>query len=268
MRRGFRALFVSACLFVVECGATDLAREIGYADRIADTLDFGEIVWLEAGGRKFLALYAETEYSDGKNAAIVLHDKGAHPDQKPLIHSLRTVLPAHRLSTLALQLPLRESGAGSEDYYALFPDAAARMRAAINFLTRKEYENIVIVGQGLGALMALQAQDRLHDGIKALALIGLQVPDSTHEAARTLEFIKKSEMPVLDLYSGQDVFEVAGTAGKRRLAAKANAQYRQVRLDGDDAMTVKRVYSWLRVVLAQWETEGDDEETVEGGVRD
>lgn len=260
MRQGRSALFVLACLFAIEGGATDSAREAYYAEQIVKTLDSGEIVWLEAEGRKFLAVYTESELPDIKDAAIVLHDKGAHPDLKPLIHALRTELPKHRWSTLALQMPLRESGAENRDYYALFPGAAARLQAAIKFLNQKEFENIVIVGHGLGALMALQAQDQLRDDIKAMAFVGLPVPDSRHQAVRTLEFIQKAEIPLLDLYSSGDVPAVADSAAQRRSAAKSNADYRQVRLDDDETMTVKRIYSWLRRIVEQIKSAKDDEE--------
>lgn len=263
MRQGRSALFALACLFAMECGATDISREAYYAEQIVKTLDSGEIVWLEAEGRKFLAIFTETEFPDIKNVAIVLHDKGSYPDLKPLIHVLRTELPKHRWSTLALQMPLRESGAENPDYYALFPSAAARLQAAIKFLNQKEFENIVIVGHGLGALMALQAQDQLRDDIKAMAVVGLPVPGSRHQAARTLEFIRKAEIPMLDLYSSRDVPAVADSAAQRRSAAKSNADYRQVRLDDDETMTVKRIYSWLRRIVEQIESAKDDEEAAD-----
>lgn len=250
-----------SCLCAVEVRATDIARETEFAEQIAKTLDNGEIVWLEAGGRRFLSIYTETEFPDSRNAAIVLHDQGGHPDQKPMMHALRNELARHRWSTLALQMPLRETGAGSEDYYALFPSATQRIGAAIDYLKREGVENIALVGYRLGALMALQAQEQFNRSIKALALIGLPVPNSTHRAAGTLEFIKKTDLPMLDLYSGKDIPEIVGNAGKKRLAAKQNPNYRQVKLDDDEAMTVKRIYSWLtRTVLrAEMPAEKADE---------
>lgn len=252
--------------WVVACGATDIAREADFADRIIKTLSIGEAVWLEAGGRKFLSLYTETESPDSKEAAIILHDKVAHPDRKPLIHGLRTELPKHRWSTLALQMPIREAGAESEDYFSMFADATSRLRAAVRFLEKKKYENIVIVGHGLGALMALQAQSDLQDDIKALAMIGVSVPATRHKAAQTIGFIKKTEMPLLDLFSSRDIPEVTDSAAKRRLAAKDNTHYRQVSIDDDDAMMVKRLYSWLRRTMeALASVENDEKEPAKNG---
>ncbi len=226
------------------CGATDIAREADYAARITKTLSVGEIVWLQANKRKFLSIYTETEYPDIKEAAIILHDKGAHPDRKPLIYDLRTELPKHRWSTLALQMPLRETGAEAEDYFDLFVEATARMRAAVSFLEAKEYENIVIVGHGMGALMALQAQNALQDDIKASVII--DVPVTRNTAARTMEWIREAELPLLDLLVSRKIPNMAVSSAKRRLAAKDNTHYRQVSINDDEAMMVKRVYSWLR----------------------
>ncbi|WP_341327774.1 DUF3530 family protein [Methylotuvimicrobium sp. KM2] len=243
------------------CGATDVVREADYAERIAATLNIGEIVWLQANDRKFLSIYTETEYPDIKEAAIILHDKGAHPDRKPLIHGLRTELPKHRWSTLALQMPLREPWAEAEDYFALFAEATDRLRAAVNFLEKKEYENIVIVGHGMGALMALQAQNALQDDIKALAII--DVPVTRNISARTMEWIREAELPLLDLLVSREMPNMDVSAAKRRLAAKDNTHYRQVSISADESMMVKRVYSWLRRAIETFASAENDEETAE-----
>lgn len=243
------------------CGATDIAREADYAERIAATLNIGEIVWLQANDRKFLSIYTETEYTDIKEAAIILHDKGAHPDGKPLIHGLRTELPKHRWSTLALQMPLRESGAEAEDYFDLFVEATARLRAAVKFLEKKEYETIALVGYGMGALMALQAQSALQDDIKALAMI--DIPVSDNRVPSTLEWIRQAELPILDLLVGREMPIMAVSAAKRRLAAKDNTHYRQVNINDDEAMMVKRVYSWLRRAMEAFASAENDDEAVE-----
>ncbi|WP_404359970.1 DUF3530 family protein [Methylotuvimicrobium sp. KM1] len=243
------------------CGATDVAREADYAERITKTLSVGEMVWLQANDRKFLSIYTETEYPDIKEAAIILHDKGAHPDRKPLIHELRTELPKHRWSTLALQMPLRESGAEVEDYFDLFVEATARLRAAVNFLEKKEYETIAIVGHGMGALMALQAYNDLQDDIKALAII--DIPATRNTAARTVEWIRRAELPLLDLLVSREIPNEAFSSAKRRLAAKDNTHYRQVSINDDEAMMVKRVYSWLRRTMETLASAENDEETAE-----
>jgi len=243
------------------CGATDVAREADYAERITKTLSVGEMVWLQANDRKFLSIYTETEYPGIKEAAIILHDKGAHPDRKPLIHGLRTELPKHRWSTLALQMPLRESGAEVEDYFDLFVEATARLRAALNFLEKKEYETIAIVGHGMGALMALQAYNDLQDDIKALAII--DIPATRNTAARTVEWIRRAELPLLDLLVSREIPNEVFSSAKRRLAAKDNTHYRQASINDDEAMMVKRVYSWLRRTMETLASAENDEETAE-----
>lgn len=247
-------------LTVINARATDIKREMEYADEIIKTLTVGQSVRLEAGSHQFLGIYTETEQVAHEGTAIILHDRGGHPDQKPLIHALRTELPKHRWATLALQMPLREAGIGSEEYYALFSEVVPRIRAAIDYLVQAESGNIVLVGYGLGGLMALYAQNELPSRFKAVAAISLPVPDTGHPSAQTLEFIERATIPLLDIYGGLDIPEVAGSALKRRLAAKDNEAYRQIKINDegrlyrhDEGLMVKRVYSWLRRVSAQFQ---------------
>jgi len=245
-------LLCMAYLSGAVCRAGDQKREAEFADGIGKTLTMGKTVWLEAEGKKFLGLYTETEKAAGKNAAIILHDMGGHPNQQPLIYGLRLALPEHNRATLALQLPLREAGAEQQDYYALFAEAAARIQAGINYAKSQGAENIVLVGYGLGGLMGVYALSEQAADIKAVVAISLPVPATDDKAAQTLEFIKKIKIPMLDIYAALDLPEVTGSARDRRLAAKQNTAYRQIKIDDEDhsylhdeGLLVKRVYSWL-----------------------
>ncbi len=236
------------------CRASDQKREAEFADGISKTLVIGKTVWLESEGKKFLGLYTETEKVDGKGAAIIIHDMGGHPNQQQLIYGLRIVLPEHNWATLALQMPVREIGAERADYYALFPEAAARIQAAIGYAKSNGAKNIVLVGYGLGGLMGLYALSEQAEGVKALVAISLPVPATENKAAQTLEFIKKIKIPMLDIYAALDVSDVTESARDRRLAAKENKAYRQIKIDDeghaylhDEGLLVKRVYSWLGV---------------------
>jgi hypothetical protein len=84
---------------------------------------YGQLVWLGEGKNRFASLYAETESSTNLGVVILLHDIGSHPDKDPLIYELRRKFPERNWGTLALQLPLRESGAADVDYYQLLPEA-------------------------------------------------------------------------------------------------------------------------------------------------
>ena len=239
------------------CWASDQKREADFAEGINKTLAIGKAVWLESEGKKFFGLYTQTEKITSKSVAIILHDMGGHPNQQQLIYNLRVFLPEHNWATLALQMPLRELGAESEDYYALFPEAVARIHSAINYAKNNGAENIVVVGHGLGGLMGLYALAEQAADIKALVTISLPVPKTEDKSAQTLAFIKKIKIPLLDIYGVLDVPEVTDSDRARRLAAKENTGYRQIKLEDqgraylhDEGLLVKRIYSWLSAISA------------------
>lgn len=257
-----RFLFGFWCVLgMMPVQASDSKRELEYADEIARTLMAGQIVRLDSDGNPFLAIYTETDRIDHDGAAIIFHDRGGHPDQKPLIHALRTELAKHQWATLSLQMPLREPGVSSEDYYALFPEIVPRVKAAIDYLAPVYGGDIALIGYGLGGQMALYAQDRLPGQFKAVVAISLPVPQTDDPAAQTLELLDKIQRPVLDIYGGLDTPEVTDSALKRRLAARENAAFRQIKINDeghqfrhDEGLLVKRIYSWLRRVrdTDQW----------------
>ena len=245
-------------LFFMNVRATDIQRELEYADEIAKTVSVDQIVWLEADKHRFLGIYTEAEQAIHEGTAIILHDRGGYPDQKSLVYALRTELPQHQWATLALQMPLREPGAGNEAYYALFSEVVPRIRAAIDYLTQAEAGKVVLVGYGLGGLMALYAQDQLPNQFQAVVVISLPVPEIADPSLQTLKLIERTSISLLDIYGEFDLPEVTDSAVKRRLAAKENQGYRQIEINAEDhlyrhdeGLVVKRVYSWLRRVLVE-----------------
>ncbi|MGZ5585113.1 MAG: DUF3530 family protein [Methylobacter sp.] len=239
------------------CWAGDEKREAEFAENISNTLTVGKAVWLESEGKKFLGVYMETERTRSKGTVIILHDIGGHPNQQQLINGLRVFLPEHNWTTLALQMPLREAGVEKEEYYALFSEAAARIQAGIAYAKNNGAGNIVVAGYGLGGLMGAYALSEQAIDIKALAAISLPVPATENKTAQTLEFIRKIKIPMLDIYGALDVPDVTESARERRLAAKDNTGYRQVKINDeghaylhDEGMLVKRIYSWLEATSA------------------
>jgi len=239
--------------------AADKARETAYAVELASaTPQFGQVLRLGEPPQRFLALYAETEQSSNRGTAILLHEMGGHPDKDPFIYLLRRELPKHNWATLALQMPVREQGSTEADYYALFSEANQRVLEAVRYLALNGTETMVLVGHQLGGLMAVsvQATAPMHE-IKAIVSIGLHVPETSNPDAQTLILLKKLKVPLLDLYGAQDNANIVSTVRARRIAARDNPDYRQYKLDnlgapywGDQALVVKRIYSWLsRVIL-------------------
>jgi dienelactone hydrolase len=255
--KSVRIVAFALCASIAVNGqASDEKREADVADSINKTLAMGKMVWLEAEGKKFLGLYTETEKTTSKGVVIILHDMGGHPDQQQLIYGLRTFLPEHNWTTLSLQMPLREIGVEKEEYYALFPEALARIQAGIKYAKDNGAENVVVAGYGLGGLMGIYALSEQAADIKALVTISLPVPETEIKTAQTLELIKKIKIPMLDIYGALDVPDVTESARDRRLAAKENNAYRQIKIDDeghsyvhDEGLIVKRIYSWLGLIV-------------------
>lgn len=252
MRKTRLILALLLSLTVSQVQAGDVKREADVAETINKTLSFGKAVWLDAGPTKFLSLYAETEKIASNGTVILLHDLGGHPDQQAVIYQLRRLLPAYNWATLSLQLPLRELGAGAEDYYPLLPEALARLQAGIKYAKDNGAQNIAVVGYGLGALQAVYAQSEQPTDVKAIVAISLSVPETNTKTAQTITFIKNIKVPVLDVYGALDLPDVTETARDRRLATKENAAYRQLAINDeghqylhDEGLLGKRIVSWL-----------------------
>ena len=232
--------------------ASDQQRELDYANDLQRTISTGTVVWLMSEGQRFLGLLTEAERSDNRNAVLVLPDMGEHPDQRPLIHGLRTVLPQHDWMTLAIQLPLREVGASAEEYYGLFDQAKSRIQSAVEFLRDKGAENIAVVGVGMGGAMALYTLNGDPNALFALVTISLPVPDSSLPQTKIGDFMKEFALPFLDIYAEFDLPDVADTAHQRRMYSKDNPGYRQIKINNESHayrynsnLAIKRIYSWL-----------------------
>jgi len=233
--------------------AGDSIREFDYATELQQSLPIEQTIWLTAVDHKFLALFLDAEKTDNANAALILHDLGQHPDSKQLVHSLRTELPQHGFASLSLQMPLREIGAAAEEYYPLFDEANARIQAGLAYLRERGAKNIAIVGYGLGANMAAYSLNASAKGVSALTAISISLPGSTRPELNVPEFLQRFALPFLDIYAEFDLPAVVYTARQRRVLARENPVYWQIRLDGfdhsykqDPLLLVKRVISWLK----------------------
>ncbi|MGY6276981.1 DUF3530 family protein [Methylomonas sp. MgM2] len=237
--------------------ASDRLRELEYANELQRGGLIGNVVRLSAEGQSFLGLMTDAERTDNKNAVLVLHDMGGHPDQKPLVHGLRTILAEHDWMTLAIQLPLRETGAHAVDYYGLFDEAKMRIESAVEYLRNNGAKNIAIVGVGVGAAMAAYTLSLDPNALFALVTISLPVPDLNLPQANIGDFIKNIALPFLDIYAEFDLPEVAGSAHLRKMSAKDNPVYRQIKINGENHayrfnpnLVIKRVNSWLALNLS------------------
>jgi predicted esterase len=250
-------LTLAVVLLSVACAAvaSDSRREQTVSDALLASPLLGKAEWLSAEGQAFLGLFIDSTASTASSsskAAILLHDAGEHPDQKNVVHGLRSELPRHQWATLSIQMPLQESSAMPSDYYALIAEAGSRIQAAISYLQAKGHQQIVLIGYGMGSVMALHSIDAAQSNLAALVAISLPVVEGEDTPVPTLDSLRDNRLPLLDIYSEFDLPTVVNTATARQLAAKNQKTYRQVVLVGDDhryhnddERLIKRIYSWL-----------------------
>lgn len=236
-----RYLMLVLLLLALPVQAADYAREKSWADEITPTLVVGDAIYLEAQGHKFLALYTEAEQPKG--AVILVHGIGVHPDWG-LIGVLRSQLPDARYATLSLQMPVLAAAAKPDAYPPTFPEAAARIAAAIAYLQSKGYKHIALVSHSLGSRMAdYYLAHHADTPAQAWVAIGMGAPFTSTSRIR---------IPVLDLYGANDLAPVKASAAARAKAIKRLPHSRQVRVagsdhffNGHDAELVKTVSGFL-----------------------
>lgn len=221
--RGLLALLLA--LASLGCHAqADYAREQRWADEITPAILVGDPVQLALpAGRKFLGIYAPN--SKAQAGVVVVHGLGVHPDWG-LINPLRSQLSEQGYATLSVQMPLLAADARGDQYPPLFPEAAARIAAAVRFLHDKGHKKVVIVSHSYGSRMTnvlLNQADA--PAITAWVSIGI-----TGEYTRPATF----KAPMLDLYGEKDFPEVLELAATRAAAIQKIRGSAQVRVAGAD----------------------------------
>lgn len=258
--------FTAAVLLIILAGtsyASDIAKEQRWADQLKDQLTVGEPLQLTADQQEFFAIYTPAEGKIQRGGVILLHGLGAHPDWPDVISPLRSSLPESGWATLSIQLPVWPNGVDFKDYPPLFPEANARISAAIRHLQQQGLLNIVLVGHSLGAAMGAYFLAEKADGSDTIhAFVGIGMNQAPGTVAHTPDALARIKLPVLDLYGTLDLPGVLDSAKSRALAAHraGNADYQQVAIAGADhfflgldAKLVRRVSSWLSKVAPSTE---------------
>jgi predicted alpha/beta-hydrolase family hydrolase len=211
---GSRACFAQA----------DYAREKRWADEITPAILVGDPVYLELqSGHKFLVIHAPNPQA--RAGVIVVHGIGVHPDWG-LINALRSRLAEQGYATLSVQMPVLAADARAEQYPPLFPEAAARLRAAVAFLHSKGHRKIAVVSHSMGSRMTdFFLNEDPPPQIDAWVAIGM--PEGF--TAR-LGF----KVPVLDLYGENDLPAVLQNAEKRAAVLHAIRGSGQIQVAGAD----------------------------------
>ncbi len=218
-------LILSLIASAVSFAQADYAREKRWADEITPGLVVGDAVYLaQKSGHKFLAIY--TEVAQPRAAVITVHGIGVHPDWA-LIGALRSGLADQGYATLSVQMPVLAADAKGEEYPALFPDAADRLRTAVAFLKAKGHRKIALAAHSMGSRMSNFFLTGAPDnGIDAWISIGI----SSGEFAKP----GKLRLPVLDLYGERDFPQVLQKADARAAVLKTLKGSAQIEVAGAD----------------------------------
>jgi pimeloyl-ACP methyl ester carboxylesterase len=242
-------LLLFSLLFISIAHASDQAREQEYASEIEESLVIGDAIRLEAGGQSFLALYTEAD-DDTKNAAIILHGLGVHPNWPDVIYPLRSGLAEHGWATLALQMPIGARDTSFDDALVLLPEAPPRIDAGIAYLREQGYTSIVLIAHSFGAQMATYYLANT-DNPQVSALVSVGLTAAEVGAIKTADFMQKITIPMLDLYGSEDFDNVIATAPVRQQAQQANNTYTQQKVDGADHFFSSQD-EVLQQIVQQW----------------
>lgn len=204
----------------------DAAREKRWADEITPSILVGDAVYLSLkSGHKFLAIH--TANAKPRGGVIVVHGMGVHPDWG-LNNPLRSQLAEQGYATLSVQMPVLGSDARAEAYPALFPEAAARLQAAADFLRDKGHRKIAIVSHSMGARMVNHfIATGGASAIDAWVSVGIVSPSVYLQPERF-------NAPVLDIYGEKDFPVVLQHAAARAEAIKRVRGSGQMSIAGAD----------------------------------
>ena len=248
---------IFSTILVLPVQATDSTKEKRWADQLTEFLFDGTPEWLEADGKKFFSIYTPATTDKTAGAVILLHGRGAHPDWPQVIQPLRSQLPDKGWATLSLQMPVLSNDAYDRDYVPLFDEVPERIKAGLDFLSKKNINNIVLVGHSLGATMAADYLTKHREPrIKAFVGIGMKAMKQTVEyrVLDNAESLQKIKLPVLDIYGSKTIEEVLYSADRRSRVIKrtGHVQSRQVKLEGTghffqgfEDVLLKNIVAWL-----------------------
>ena len=176
----------------------------------------GESLELMGANGAAFALYHRDGSGKQLGAVLLLHDQYNHLAAQPL-ETLRLGLAKHGWDTLAVQLPPKPA----ENGLTWLEQSADVVEAALAHLQGMEARNVVLIGHGSGALLAL---DKLFNttreqvsGLVVISLDGHPHDEPRLDAARQLAEVS---VPILDLYAQYDHPRVISSTVRRAREAQ------------------------------------------------
>lgn len=222
----------------------DYAKETRWAAQVEDGLMDGDVVWINNADRKFLGIYTESE-SESNKVAVVMHGIGVHPNWSGVIQPLRLSLINEGYNTLAIQLPVLANGIEGSEYRGLFNDSDKRINATVAYLQSQGKVVDLLVAHSLGTSMATHyLSGNSKHPFKRFVAVGMN--------GGSTAYLKKVNIPVLDVYGTEDIKPVLTTVNDRKNASKHNTNYTQTQIEGDhfftnnDELLSKTVANWLK----------------------
>ena len=247
-----RMLLAASLLLCI--GAGDGEREQQLAEQLRESVAQGEPVNLSTETGEFLALHDAAIGALPRQALLLVHNMGGHPDWPEVIAPLRTGVKAPAWGTLSLQMPLLPPASLADDYGGTVAEAVQRIASGVAFLREHDYSCVVLAGYGFGASQALVYLAR-HQAADGLVLVGILARDFLQPSLDVPSLLQRTHVPVLDIYGQHDFPRVIDQAHDRRTAVAAieAVNYEQRVIEGADhyftdhnRQLVDSVVEWLK----------------------
>jgi pimeloyl-ACP methyl ester carboxylesterase len=173
------------------------------------------------GNEKFTALLLNGDKDIG---VILNHGLNSTPDDAP-VGFLRRFLYENGFTTISLEKPIPKGGEDfpnhqkeADDY--VFPEAFARIRAAMAELKKHNIKKTVLLGFSMGSRISSAFLAHSNDGpLPVIGLIGLGMGTNGTGLVNTAETLTGVSVPVYDIYGKGDE-NVSQGADARKSAYK------------------------------------------------
>jgi dienelactone hydrolase len=174
---------------------------------------------------------------------VLLHGRTSTPNG-PVVDELRNSLYRAGYTTLSIENPAADPVTDNRDFasysndaltsnYA-FPEAYARVQAAINYLQGLGVQRVVLVGFSMGSRLATAAVARITSpSLPIIGLIGIGMYNTSGIDPLDHDFtLDEVSVPVLDIYGDADTNAVSDHSGRvTAYASGRGTAYTQVVLD-------------------------------------
>ena len=239
----------SQALLAQEPEGTRLDPEKSRQTLLSKQVNQESLVWLEAGGEKFIGLWEPDTSGSPLGAVLMLHGEGQTADWPNSLNSLRLNLTDHGWATLSISLPntapanipARSSEANTDVQTSKTGNASRtkntvnpRIDAATKFLNTKGQYNIVLLGQGSGAFRAASylapdsqtKKTAAQRSARALVMINAR-NISTESSTPLTDLLINRQLPVLDIFYGDHFLDEPEAAARLKAAKKNRLLYYQ-----------------------------------------